>query len=165
MGQTNNFANFTAQENLGRQIFFGRRRQSGRTCSVCHGTDNFVPTPTLNNNGLEYPYVDFGVGGSPASPPRTASSRFLVLQHRLTAPYMHDGRFTNLTQVVDFYNSGVVYNPNLSPPLLAARRQKRPPPEPDAPRSKAALVAFLNTLTDTNLVADVRLSDPFNYGN
>jgi cytochrome c peroxidase len=83
----------------------------------------------------------------------------------LTAPYMHDGRFTNLAQVVGFYSTNVVYNPNLSPPLRAG-----------APNStnvlrlnltsaqQAALVAFLNTLTDTNFVNDPKFSDPFNYG-
>jgi len=82
---------------------------------------------------------------------------------------MHDGRFTNLEQVVEFYNSGVVDNPNLSPPL-------RLPPQPGQPagavrrlnlttQQKAALVAFLKTLTDPNLATDQKYSDPFNYGN
>ena len=86
----------------------------------------------------------------------------------LTAPYMHDGRFTNLEQVVEFYNSGVVDNPNLSPPL----RVPTPPGQPPGPvlrlnlttAQKAALVAFLKTLTDTTLASDAKLSDPFNYG-
>jgi cytochrome c peroxidase len=60
-----------------------------------------------------------------------------------------------------------VLNPNLPPPLRA-------PPMPGQPpaarrlnltnNQKAALVAFLRTLTDTNLTSDVRFSDPFNYG-
>lgn len=76
---------------------------------------------------------------------------------------MHDGRFTNLEQVVEFYHSGVVDNPNLSPPLRnpngTVRRLNL------TPLQKDALVAFLKTLTDTNLVTDVKFSDPFNYGN
>ena len=80
----------------------------------------------------------------------------------LTAPYMHDGRFTNLEQVVDFYSTGVVDNPNLSPPLRTpgggVLRLNF------TPAQKAALVAFLKTLTDTNLANDAKLSDPFNYG-
>ena len=84
----------------------------------------------------------------------------------LTAPFMHDGRFATLEEVVEFYNSGVVDNPNLSPPL------RTPPGQPPGARrlnltaaQKTALVAFLKTLTDTNLTTDVRFSDPFNYGN
>ena len=82
----------------------------------------------------------------------------------LTGPYMHDGRFTTLEQVVEFYNSGVVNHPNLSPPL------RTPGPGGTARRlnltvaQKAALVAFLKTLTDPSIATDVKWSDPFNYG-
>jgi cytochrome c peroxidase len=83
---------------------------------------------------------------------------------------MHDGRFATLEEVVEFYNSGVTNHPNLSPPL-------RLPPIPGQPPAvrplrlnltadqKAALVAFLKTLTDTSITTDQRFSDPFNYGN
>lgn len=167
-GVSNNFANFTAQENLGRQIFFGQ--VGNATCAACHGTDNFVPGPALNNNGLEFPYVDLGVGGITGNPADNGKFKAPSLRNiELTAPYMHDGRFTNLEQVVEFYNSGVVDNPNLSPPL-------RLPPPPGqtvgpvrrlnlTPQQKAALVAFLKTLTDPNLAANEKYSDPFNYGN
>jgi len=67
-GASNNFANFTAQENLGRQIFLGQVGNPPATCAACHGTDNFVPGPALNNNGLEFPYVDLGVGGITGNP-------------------------------------------------------------------------------------------------
>lgn len=162
------FSNFTAEENLGRQIFFG---QVGRaTCAACHGTDNFVPGTTINNNGLENPYVDKGVGGLTGRAQDEGLFKAPSLRNiGLTAPYMHDGRFATLEEVVEFYNSGVVNHPNLSPPL----RVPSPPGTPPGPPlrlnltadQKAALVAFLKTLTDTNLVAEEKFSDPFNYGN
>lgn len=168
-GVASNFANFTAQENLGRQIFFGQAGFSHVTCAACHGSDNFVPGAAINNNGLEDPYVDKGLGA------RTGLSQdeglFKVPSLRnieLTAPYMHDGRFATLEQVVEFYDSGVVAHPNLSPPLRV------PPGGPAAgtplrlnltPTQKAALVAFMKTLTDPNLATDPKFSDPFNYGN
>ncbi len=163
-GVSNNFANFTLQENAGRQVFNG-----AGGCAACHGTDNFTAGPALNNNGLEFPFVDLGVGGITGN--RADDGKFKAPSLRnieLTGPYMHDGRFKTLEQVVEFYNSGVVDNPNLSAPLL------NPPGGPNAgqPRrlnltneQKAALVAFLKTLTDPNLATDEKLSDPFNYGN
>jgi len=159
-----NFANFTAQENQGRQLFTG---QGG--CAACHGTDNFVPGNAIFNNGLENPYTDKGVGEVTGRPQDEGLFKVPSLRNiALTAPYMHDGRFANLEQVVEHYNSGVVNHPNLSPQL------RNPPGAPGAgqPRrlnltngQKAALVAFLRTLTDSSLPTDPKFSDPFNYGN
>ncbi len=69
--------------------------------------------------------------------------------------------------MVDLYNAGVVDHPNLSPPM------RNPPGSPNVgqPRrlnlttdQKAALVAFLKTLTDPDLATNPKYSDPFNYG-
>lgn len=157
-----NFSNYTAQENQGRQIFGGIGN-----CVACHGSDNFVPGNAINNNGLEFPFVDKGLGGITGRAADEGLFKVPTLRNiELTAPYMHDGRFATLEEVVEFYNSGVVDNPNLSPPL------RNPPPGPGTPRrlnltvqQKAALVAFLKTLTDTNVTTDPKFSDPFNYGN
>jgi cytochrome c peroxidase len=159
------FTNFTAQETLGRQIYLGQ--VGNATCVACHGPDTFS-APNIFNNGLEFPYVDRGVGAITGRAQDDGLFKVPSLRNiGLTAPYMHDGRFTNLEEVVEFYNSGVVLNPNLPPPLRAPPAPGQPP----APRrlnltnnQKAALVAFLRTLTDTNLTSDVRFSDPFNYG-
>ncbi len=159
-----NFTNFTAQENQGRQIFGGVGN-----CVACHGSDNFVPGNAINNNGLENPYIDKGVGALTGRPQDEGLFKVPSLRNiALTAPYMHDGRFATLEEVVEFYNSGVVNHPNLSPPL------RNPPGGPGGgqPRrlnltaaQKAALIAFLRTLTDTNVTTDPKFADPFNYGN
>jgi len=161
-GVPSNFANFTAQENQGRAIFNGQGN-----CNACHGSDNFVPGNLIFNNGLENPYIDKGVGAISGQPQDEGLFKVPSLRNiELTAPYMHDGRFATLEQVVDFYNNGVVNHPNLSPPL------RNPPGSPGAglPRrlnltnvQKAALVAFLITLTDTSVTTDEKFQDPFRY--
>lgn len=164
IGLTNGFANFTTEENTGRQIFLGQTANHA-PCALCHLTDNFVQTGGIDNNGLEFPFVDKGIGGITGVV--TDEGKFKVPSLRnieLTAPYMHDGRFTNLEQVVEFYNSGVVFNANLTPPLRAQGGNSALRLNLTASQ-KTALVAFLKTLTDTNLAVDVKLSDPFNYGN
>lgn len=169
-GVANGFANFTTQENLGRQIYFGQGTFAHVTCAACHGSDNFVPGAGIFNNRLENPSVDRGLGSVTGL--GTDDGRFKVPSLRniaLTAPYMHNGRFATLEEVVEFYDSGVVAHPSLSPAL-------RVPPGNGAasgtplrlnltPQQQLALVAFLRTLTDTNLVTDPKFADPFNYGN
>jgi cytochrome c peroxidase len=154
-----------AQENQGRQILFGNGR-----CAAFHGTDNFIPGPALNNNGLEFPYVDLGLGGITGNPADNGKFKLPSLRNiELTAPYMDDGRFATLEGVVEFYNHGVVDNPNLSPPL----RVPTPPGQPPGPprrlnltaQQKGALVSFLKTLTDPTIATEEKWSDPFNCGN
>lgn len=155
------FSNFTASENRGRGLF------GAAGCAACHGSDNFVPGNLIFNNGLENPYVDKGLGAVTGLTSDEGFFKVPSLRNiELTAPYMHDGRFATLEQVVEFYNSGVVNHPNLSPPL------RNPPGSPGAgqPRrlnltadNKADLVAFLKTLTDTSITTDVKFQDPFRY--
>lgn len=153
-------ASWTQSEERGRQLF-----NAPGGCSACHGTDNFVPGPAILNNGLEFPYVDLGKGGITGV--AADNGKFKVGSLRnigLTAPYMHDGRFATLEQVVDFYSTKVVDNPNLSPPL------RLPPPGNGVSRpnftaqQKADLVNFLKSLTDASLASDPKYGDPFNYG-
>jgi cytochrome c peroxidase len=157
------FSNFTTQENQGRQIF-----NAPGGCSACHGTDNFVPTGgPANNNGLEFPYVDTGIGGITGQQGDIGKFKVGSLRNiELTAPYMHDGRFATLEAVVDFYSTGVVDNPNLSPPLRLPPQQGGGVRRPNfSAAEKAALVAFLKTLSDTALPTAAKFTDPFSYGN
>lgn len=164
VGFPQGFANFTALENQGRQLF-----QGPAGCAACHGSDNFVPGNAIFNNGLENPYLDAGVGEVTGLPTDEGFFKVPSLRNiELTAPYMHDGRFATLEQVVEFYNSGVVNHPNLSGQL---RLPPGPPGSPPPPprrlnldnQQKAALVAFLKTLTDTSVTTHPKYSDPFRY--
>ena len=136
----------TAQEERGRQIYIGAGR-----CDGCHGTDAHI-SPNIFNNGLDATVTDVGAGGGRFKSP---SLRNVAVR----GPYMHDGRFATLRDVVEHYDHGVQDSPNLAPQLRdnagAPRRLNL------SEADKLALVAFLGTLTDTALIQDPKFSNPF----
>ncbi len=151
-----NFPNFTADENRGKQIFFDPQLSS---CAACHGTETFT-APGPKNNGLDLVYTDPGVGGITGITAQNGDFKVPSLRNiELTAPYMHDGRFTTLEQVVEHYSTGIKANANLSQQL------KTPNNTPRllnlSTSDKAALVAFMKTLTDRSVTTDVKYSNPF----
>lgn len=150
-----NFPNFTAEENQGMQIFLTGRGG----CAPCHGSETFT-APQEKNNGLDMGTTDRGFGAVTNNPNLDATFKVGSLRNiELTAPYMHDGRFATLEQVIEHYSTGVKDHPNLSPQLRLPNGQVRL--GNFTPQEKAALVAFLKTLTDTNVTRDVKYSNPF----
>jgi cytochrome c peroxidase len=144
------FPNFTVQENRGKALF-------ASNCAVCHqpGQDvnfsMFVPA----NNGLDADFktADGGVGGVTLNGREIGLFKSPSLRNvERTAPYMHDGRFDTLEKVIDHYGKEVKAHPNLDPRM---RRLNFTDSE------KAALVAFLKTLTDQKFLTDPKFSDPF----
>jgi cytochrome c peroxidase len=149
------FINFTPQENQGMQIFLGP--QGG--CVPCHGTETFT-APQEKNNGLDLTTIDRGFGAVLNNTNFDATFKVGSLRNvGLTAPYMHDGRFATLEEVVEHYSSGVKNHPNLSQQLRLPNGQPRLANL--TTQEKAALVAFLRTLTDVNITTDVKYSSPF----
>lgn len=123
--------------------FDPRRRQFGADCFHCHGGALFSDFQ-FHDNGLELT-KDLGLGGFTEK--ETDNGKFSTPSLRniaLTAPYMHDGRFETLEEVVAHYAGGVRRNPNLDPNLAKHPDGGVPLNEED----QAALVAFLKTLTD-----------------
>ena len=148
------FPNFTQQENLGKNLFV-------QHCSSCHGANMSISPEKVANNGLDEVYQDEGVGG--VTNQNTDIGKFKVPFLRniaLTAPYMHDGRFASLEEVVEHYNSGVKMHQNLDH-RLRTEDGSGPRRLELSQQEKDALVAFLNTLTDETLVTASRFSDPF----
>ena len=154
IGVQEDFDNFTQQENEGRQIFFGRGN-----CSECHETDAFV-LDRPRNIGLDLVYADQGLGNVTGDEDDNGKFKVPSLRNiALTGPYMHDGRFETLDEVVAFYNNGIEAHPNLDQRLSNNNGQPRRL-RLDA-NERAALVAFLNTLTDLTFVNAPKYSDPF----
>ena len=172
---------FTAEEQLGSRLFGGggrggrggdgrgdgRRGGRGRGrrpgpdrgpdrvrsagCVRCHGTAAQVGR--LSNNGLDRDTSDDQGAGR---------GRFKVPSLRniaVTAPYMHDGRFATLREVIEHYNSGVQSHPNLDRGL--GGRNRRPRRLNLNNREIDALVAFMTTLTDESFLTDPKFSNPF----
>ncbi len=144
------FENFTTRENRGKALFL-------RNCAICHkpGQDAHFVMPGPSNNGLDEDLKnsDGGVGDITLNPRDLGRFKSPSLRNvEVTAPYMHDGRFATLEQVIDHYSTGVKRHPNRDP---GAQPLKFTDTE------KAALVAFLKTLTDRKFLTDPKFSDPF----
>jgi len=174
------FPNYTELENLGKHLFFRKF-----PCSTCHSGSNLDGSLSFPNNiGLDANYSDPGMPGTHQLTGQPLNGFFKTPSLRnivLTAPYMHDGRFKTLEEVIEFYNSGIQNHPQLSETL------RIPGPGVGAPVrlgpfinpgyfpvgeiiaqpmymsevEKTALIAFLRTMTDFNVISDPKFSDPF----
>ena len=144
-------ATFTAAEQRGYELFHNeydpRHGQYGADCFHCHGGPLFSDF-TFHNNGLDAEGAAKDTGRFLVTASRADLAKFKTPSLRnvaLTAPYMHDGRFTTLEEAVAHYCTGVRPSATLDPNLAKH-------PEGGVPLSaedQHALVAFLRTLTDS----------------
>lgn len=178
---SNGFNNFTNSELRGKEIFFSVEAN----CSSCHkginfsapdgvgagsslkGLDNFMlpeegfdqgnneyAGPEIKgtaNIGLDLKYSDNGFGKGQFKIPTLRNIN-------LTSPYMHDGRYASLEEVVEHYNSKIKLHENLDKKFVKNGKAKTLNLRDT---DKKALVNFLKTLTDENFVNAERFSDPF----
>ncbi|MFN0037230.1 MAG: cytochrome-c peroxidase [Saprospiraceae bacterium] len=149
----NDFPAFSAAANRGKTLY-------NANCSSCHSGNMGRPVLQLANNGLEVNPTDLGVGGITGFDDEEGSFKVPTLRNiALTAPFMHDGRFATLNDVLDFYSTGIQDHPFLHADLTDNNGQ--PKRMNFSAGQKSDLIAFLNTLTDDHLLADKRFSDPF----
>ena len=140
--------NFTAQEQRGFKLFNTEydpyHGQFGADCFHCHGGP-LLQSQDFANNGLDSAFTD--LGRYKITQRAGDAGKFSVPSLRnvaVTAPYMHDGRFRTLEEVVEHYCTGMKRSATLDPNLAKH-------PDGGVPLStddKKALVAFLKTLTD-----------------
>ncbi|MCI4670889.1 MAG: T9SS type A sorting domain-containing protein [Bacteroidia bacterium] len=149
------FQTYTQLENDGFQLFVDLQ------CQNCHLAPHFAGSQPANNGLDATNDKDKGLGEHTTSTFDDGLFKAPQLRNiELTAPYMHDGRFNTLEEVIEHYNSGIENNPNLAPELRdpstrGPRRMKL------STYQKEALIAFLKSLTDPYFATDPRFEDPF----
>lgn len=136
----------TASELNGYAIFNSEKGD----CFHCHGTEMFVDN-LFHNNGLDSePFSDLGLGAITNLAMDNGKFKTPTLRNiEFTAPYMHDGRFATLEEVIDHYNSGGEYSSTVDPLMkkLGVGLQL-------TNQEKEDLIAFLKTLSDPNFISN-----------
>lgn len=153
----------TDSEERGRVLFFGEYNpffpeSSGADCAHCHAGNNFE-NDLLINNGLDTDaqFTDIGYEAVTGSPSDRAKFKIPSLRNiAVTAPYMHDGRFQTLEEVIQHYNSGVQSSSTVDPALLGTTSTGLMLDAQDV----QDLVNFLNTLTDHTFLNNPQYSGP-----
>lgn len=144
-------------ERQGEGLFFSEKAD----CFHCHNWPIFN-SGDFHNNGLQQPIIDRGraeVTGNPADAGKFKAPSLRNIA--VTGPYMHDGRFNTLEEVVEFYNSGVNQNsPTVDPVMVKSNRVNGSLGL--TAQDKQALVAFLRTLTDSTYLNNPDFSNPNN---
>ncbi|MDP0491728.1 MAG: cytochrome c peroxidase, partial [Verrucomicrobiota bacterium JB023] len=159
-------ATLTEQEQRGFELFMTendpRLGLTGADCFHCHA-GVFFTNHRFHNNGLK-PNRRKDLGLEETTGRETDRYKFSTPSLRnveITAPYMHDGRFSTLEEVVEHYSTGIHRSPTLDPNI-----SKHPGPGLElSTEDKAALVAFMKTLTDPQFLPEDGLPkedvDPF----
>lgn len=144
----NNEAVLTPEEQNGFNVFM---KESRGDCFHCHGSEN-NPLWTDNkfhNNGLDETFTDLGLGAISGDPNDNGKFRTPSLRNlAFTAPYMHDGRFATLEEVINHYSEGLKNSPTIDPLMKKINQGGTNLTNKD----KADLKAFLLTLTDNEFV-------------
>ena len=133
-------------------------------CSACH-KDALFTDQAFHNNGLDASFGDekegiyqghFSVSFNPADLGKfkTPSLRNVLI----SAPYMHDGRFNKIEEVLEHYNSGIKATPTVDPILYQNHGAIG---IPLTEKEKKELIAFLGTLTDESFITNKKHGNPF----
>ncbi|MCO5248493.1 MAG: c-type cytochrome [Chitinophagales bacterium] len=135
-------------------------------CFHCHTTPELLVhgSTTFMNNGLDLidnpnDFSDWGLGGFTGKSSDNGKFKIPTLRNlRATAPYMHDGRFSTLEEVIDFYNQGPKFSPSLEPIMIAEANRRVLEFNRwglgITEEEKKDLIAFLESMTDNSYLND-----------
>ncbi len=132
-------------------------------CNNCHQVsmpNGYLLAGTFANIGLDETSTDIGLQARTGN--QSDAGKFKIPSLRnvaYTAPYMHDGRFATLEDVIEHYSDGIANNPNLDNRLRESNGQ--PKAMNISAHEKQAIIAFLRTLSDESVLTDPKFSDPF----
>lgn len=157
---------YTDAEARGKDLFLkeggdpdnGQGGQWGADCFHCHGFGSGLFTDNLfHNNGLDSEFTDLGLGAITGNPLDDAKFKTPTLRNvELTAPYMHDGRFNTLEEVIDHYDSGGHPSSTIDPFMKYTDGGLQL-----SDLDKSDLIAFLKCLTDEEFTTNEAFSNPF----
>jgi cytochrome c peroxidase len=151
------FPNFSTQENEGKKIFMTNEKVN---CSGCHTTDVFI-LDNARNNGTKIDNPDVGTfihtqNQQDIGRFKAPTLKNCMQRHR----FMHDGNILGIDALIEHYNHGILPNPNLDNHLLDISTNS-PSVMNLTPNEVNALKAFLETLTDYEIIKDEKYSNPF----
>ncbi|HEY2580209.1 MAG TPA: cytochrome c peroxidase [Mucilaginibacter sp.] len=154
----------TDQEQQGMKLFMNGAQPEkgirGGNCAHCHGgVKNYMEL--FHNNGLDSIPKDKGIEALTGLAADRGRFKAPTLRNiALTAPYMHDGRFRTLDEVVGHYSEHIIRSPSLSSFLQGESNEPGDISLKFRPDEKKEIIAFLNMLTDSTFITDPRFSDP-----
>lgn len=148
----------TPSELRGQNLFFSEEAD----CFHCHAGSLLMTTTQFYNNAKDAEFNDPRDRYAFTSDPfdKGAYRAPSLINCELNGPYMHDGRFKTLDEVIDFYSEGLVYSDYVHPLMKAVREHGVQLTE----QKKSDLIAFLLTLTDRELLTDPFYSCPETLG-
>lgn len=136
----------------------------GGNCSDCHKFNTFTESEgILRNNGVDVVVGDIGLEQVSGDPNDRGKMKIPTLRNiEITAPYMHDGRFNTLEEVLDHYNATDLRNhENVDVLIKSAYNNEIDSTLSLTVQQKTDIIAFLKTLTDQEFLTNPDFSDPF----
>jgi cytochrome c peroxidase len=138
----------TPEEENGFTIFM---EESKGDCFHCHGSNNnpIWSDNKFHNNGLDTAFADFGLGAVTGDPSDNGKFKSPSIRNlAFTAPYMHDGRFATLEEVINHYSEGLQPSSTIDPLMKKVNQGG----VSLSPEDKADLKSFLLSLSDFDFI-------------